>query len=90
MTTTLELTQLAPHLHKITTRKDGRLALAVWFSYETPIALMTGTMGRPIVRCNEWGPTTGRHLNVIDSGNKVDRLDSAAFDVAMSVAMASL
>ena len=41
----------------------------VWFSYETPIAFRK--VGEPLVVCeNIWGPTTGKHLNRVDGGDK--------------------
>lgn len=40
-----------------------------WFSYKTLVAFYHPTRGR-IVRQNDWGPTTGKHLNAIDGGNK--------------------
>jgi hypothetical protein len=42
--------------------------LSVYFSYETPIAFNTRATGW-VVRENEWGPTTGRHLNYVDDGS---------------------
>jgi hypothetical protein len=41
----------------------------VYFSYETPIAFRAPTTGL-VVRSNDWGPTTGRHLTAIDGGSK--------------------
>jgi len=40
----------------------------VYYSYKTPIAFC-GPNGLR-VRENDWGPTTGKHMNAIDSGNK--------------------
>ncbi len=52
--------------------------LTVWFSYQTPIAFQI--IGQPlIVRQNDWGPTTGKHLNAIDNGNKKSRVSAEAF-----------
>lgn len=47
--------------------------LSVWFSYETPIAFQSGH-GRIVVRENEWGPTTGKHIGYVnpDKGARVD------------------
>ena len=43
--------------------------LDVYFSYSTPVAFRApGQL--LIVRENEWGPTTGKHLNWIDGGDK--------------------
>ena len=38
-----------------------------FFSYRTLVAVQDH--GRLIVRRNEWGPTTGKHLNAIDGGS---------------------
>jgi hypothetical protein len=41
--------------------------LTLWFSYETPIAYRIP--GHAIVvRQNDWGATTGKHLNAVDGG----------------------
>ena len=43
----------------------------VYFSYTTPVAFKVGS--EPVVvRRNEWGPTTGSHLNAIDRGDRDD------------------
>jgi hypothetical protein len=34
----------------------------------------------PTVRRNDWGPTTGKHLNRIDGGAKASRLEGRAFN----------
>jgi hypothetical protein len=44
------------------------LGVDVYFSYRTPIAFRAG--GGLVVRENAWGPTTGKHLNRIDGGDK--------------------
>jgi len=51
----------------------------VWFSYKTPIAFHVDGRAR-VVRQNEWGPTTGKHLNAIDGGNRKARVSSAEFE----------
>lgn len=43
--------------------------LTVWFSYSTPVAFWHSKTGK-VVRENEWGPTTGKHLNWIESDKK--------------------
>ena len=49
-----------------------------WFSYSTLVAF--SQPGRPrIVHENDWGPTTGKHLNWIDGGDKKSRLAHATF-----------
>jgi hypothetical protein len=50
-----------------------------WFSYQTLVAFES-RMGRRIVRQNDWGPTTGKHLNAIDGGNKKARISGEAFE----------
>lgn len=49
----------------------------LWFSYQTLIAFSAG--GLTVVRRNDWGPTTGKHLNHVDHGLKDLRLDAEAF-----------
>ncbi len=49
-----------------------------WFSYKTLVAFDDHD-GRPCVIQNHWGPTTGKHLNAIDRGNRKNRLSDAAF-----------
>ena len=44
---------------------------AIWFSYETPVAFWNGN--KLIVSENEWGCTTGRHLNSIDGGGREEK-----------------
>lgn len=53
----------------------------VYFSYKTPVAFSTN--GNLVVRENEWGPTTGKHLNWIDGGDKeskAERVSGAEFE----------
>ena len=49
-----------------------------WFSYSTLVAFQ-GKYTERYVRKNEWGTTTGKHLNWIDGGDKKNRLDSDEF-----------
>jgi hypothetical protein len=50
----------------------------VYFSYQTPVAFR-GRNGL-VVRENDWGPTTGKHLNWIDGGNKNGRIPGDEFE----------
>jgi hypothetical protein len=50
-----------------------------WFSYSTLVAFRKGG-GRTWVHKNDWGTTTGRHLNWIDDGDKKSRLSSQDFN----------
>lgn len=56
----------------------------LWFSYHTLVAFRI--IGEQlVVRENNWGITTGRHLNWIDGGSdeaRRNRLDSASFEKA--------
>lgn len=63
---------------------DGR---DFYFSYRTLVAFR-GRDGQLRVRQNEWGPTTGKHLNAIDGGAKKGRLDVDAFQSAYRAEMA--
>jgi hypothetical protein len=50
----------------------------VWFSYRTPVAFHVDGKSR-VVHRNDWGPTTGKHLNWIDDGDKSARVDHETF-----------
>lgn len=55
--------------------------ITYWFSYETCIAFQ-GLDGPLTVRKNDWGPTTGKHLNEVDGGGtgaKARRVDGGEF-----------
>ena len=52
-------------------------SLTIWFSYETPIAFQS--FGQIFIRENDWGPTTGKHLNYINTDKK-RRLCSLEFE----------
>ncbi len=51
-----------------------------WFSYSTLVAFKTVKPGTKVVRENEWGPTTGKHLNAIDEGRKKHRVNEETFN----------
>lgn len=57
----------------------GRLCL--YFSYKTVIAysLKNDTGYLTVGRVNEWGPTTGRHMNDVSGNHKEDRLTGEDF-----------
>jgi len=50
----------------------------LYFSYQTLVAFCHPTTGL-VVRENDWGPTTGKHLNWIDGGNKKKRISGEEF-----------
>lgn len=49
-----------------------------WFSYSALIAFQKNH-GKQYVHVNDWGTTTGKHLNWIDGGNKKSRLTDEEF-----------
>ena len=54
----------------------------VYFSYDTPVAV-TWPGGR-LVSENDWGTTTGRHLNWIDGGSKLARKERVAHSTVLA------
>lgn len=59
--------------------------LTIWFSYQTPVAFQDD--GK-IVFCrrNDWGPTTGKHLNAIQPDHK-KRIFSNDFEEQLAEVM---
>lgn len=58
----------------------------IYYSYQTPVAFRTAD-GVTVVRENAWGPTTGKHLNAIDGGDraaKAARVSGAEFERMLS------
>jgi hypothetical protein len=53
----------------------------IYFSYRTPIAFY-GANGL-VIRENDWGPTTGKHLNYVSTTAK--RVDGGSFDILLAV-----
>ena len=69
---------LAPNLTRVTTPEHS-----LYFSYETLVAFSTERAGL-IVRANEWGTTTGKHLSKIDGGTKeakAERVNSNVWEI---------
>lgn len=67
----------------------GGVTLA--YSYETLIGIQASPSADWVVRTNQWGPTTGKHLAHLDGGSpeaKADRLDTVAFLDAVSEVVA--
>ena len=52
--------------------------LTAFFSYNTIIAFRDN--GHFVVRENDWGPTTGKHLNWLDDGDKSNRTPGEKFN----------
>lgn len=60
-----------------TLRIDIGSGLSIWFSYQTPVAFQV--LGESLViRQNDWGPTTGKHLNWISRNAK--RISGSDFE----------
>jgi len=57
----------------------GGVPTTYWYSYSTCVGVDFHDSWGPRTRVNEWGPTTGKHLNYIDGGNRVDRLSEEDF-----------
>jgi len=52
--------------------------VSIWYSYSTAVAFHVDGHAR-VVHENDWGPTTGKHLNWIDGGDKRERVSSENF-----------
>ena len=46
------------------------MGIDVYFSYKTPVAFRTFGCGL-VIHQNDWGPTTGKHLNFINPDKSV-------------------
>jgi hypothetical protein len=57
-------------------------SLTIYFSYQTIVAFRSPETGL-IVTMNDWGPTTGKHLNRIDGGDKSSRYARPAFETLL-------
>jgi hypothetical protein len=60
--------------------------LSLWFSYDTVVAYQDGHWQLHVSE-NCWGPTTGKHLNLIDSGEKTNRMKRADFETALEAVL---
>lgn len=58
-------------------------SLTVWFSYRTPIAF--SHHGTITARENDWGPTTGKHLNAVQPRHDL-RISGEQFQAALEQA----
>ena len=68
----MQLKQIKSNFHMITLGN-----LSIWFSYETPIAF--NSYGQIFIRENDWGATTGKHLNYISTDKKI-RMNGEKFE----------
>lgn len=60
--------------------------LRLFLSYETVVAFRHPDFGL-VVHQNDWGQTTGKHLNWIDGGYKEDRVDRKTFKEKLNSAI---
>jgi hypothetical protein len=70
----------------------GHSSLTLWFSYQTIIAFQGAGFGT-VVHENYWGPTTGKHLNWIDCGDKeakAKRLSGDDFKLRLAAALGNI
>ena len=63
--------------------------LTLWYSYQTILAFRGWGYPR-LVRQNSWGPTTGKHLNAIDGGEKSSRLPGDVFEAKLAAVLKGL
>ena len=69
--------------------------LEIYFSYKTPIAFWAlGIVPKLsatalVVRENDWGPTTGKHLNAIDGGDRKLRIPGKIFESKLAEVLKS-
>ena len=59
--------------------------ITVYFSYQTPVAFHSYRHGLVCLK-NQWGTTTGKHLNLIEPDHK-KRIDQETFDRLFQEAM---
>ena len=65
--------------------------LTLWFSYDTVVAFAVFAVidngWHKYVSENNWGPTTGKHLNAIDDRNKRNRMKRSDFEAALEAVL---
>lgn len=61
-------------------------SLRIYYSYKTPVAFINSE-GALVIRENDWGPITGKHLNSIDKDVK-KRISGAEFEALLEAHMA--
>ena len=62
--------------------------VTLYFSYKTVVAFRAPGYSLTVSE-NIWGPTTGKHLNWIDDGDKGSRLPRDKFEDVLRAALAS-
>lgn len=64
--------------------------IEMYFSYRTCVAFRDPATGRLLVCENDWGPTTGRHLNELDDDDRENRLPHSEFVQALDAFLDSV
>lgn len=64
--------------------------LVIWFSYETPIAFSAPGERGWVVRENDWGPTTGKHLNYVQSPDYAPRVSGEEFEARLGAVIKAM
>lgn len=78
----MKLKHTSHNLHQLTiTRED--LDIIFWFSYETPIAYKVGN-DKVVMRDNDWGIGTHKHLKYIQNNYEYIQLDGKGFERLLS------
>ena len=72
-----------PNFTVVTLDAGGERELWLAFSYETCIGFMRPTWNDWIVRYNEWGSTTGKHINTLNP-DRQDRWNKDEFQWMLS------
>lgn len=71
------------------TLKVHFMSVTLYYSYRTIIAFSSPHDG--LVVCeNQWGPTTGKHLNWIDGGDKKSRVNRREFQEKLQSALSRI
>ncbi len=63
-------------------------SLTLYFSYRTVVAFQDDGHSIKVIQ-NQWGSTTGKHLNFIDGGDKVSRLTPEKFNEELKAVLAA-
>jgi hypothetical protein len=75
-----------PNFTVVTLNGGDERELWLAFSYETCVGVMRPTWDKWVVRQNEWGPTTGKHMNLLNSDHG-DRWNKPEFEFILERTM---
>ncbi len=77
--------QYSSNNYGVHTKKLVLENITLYYSYEIIVAYYDFTDGK-VVSVNQWGTTTGKHLNWIDNGDKKNRKPAEVFDAMLKAA----